>query len=427
MSRDRTRRHRHRHRPKRSITEWGIRLLLAAGAGLLGYGAIIHAMAAAFTTRHPRDAYLLAPDDGRIAAVLSEKAFDSGQSDTGTSDSTQLAPSATLARWALLHDPTAVAAATSLGLYTLSQHNPQRAKQWLDYAQSLSRRNFRTQLWAIEDAVGRDNIIDTLHDYDIALRTTSRAPDLLYPILSSAIADPSIRAELVKTFDQKSQPEWGDSFLHYAAASGPDMSATAALFQALQQAGLPVEDRSSALIINRLIADGRVDDAWSYYASIHPGADQRRTRDPHFDAGPDHPSLFDWVPVNAAGINSVLQKDNGSGAFYFSAPSSIGGVALQQMQMLPPGNYTLQGRSIGIDQPADSHPYWIMKCTDDKATEIGRLYLPNSSDNHGQFSGNFQVPQDCPYQSLMLMLRSSDAVAGVSGRIVQLILQPAGT
>ncbi|MDT9096849.1 hypothetical protein RSW32_26335, partial [Escherichia coli] len=67
------------------------------------------------------------------------------------------------------------------------------ARRLFAYGQRLSRRDNSTQLWAIEDAVARNDIPDVLRHYDVALRTSPNLADILYPVLASASADPAIR------------------------------------------------------------------------------------------------------------------------------------------------------------------------------------------------------------------------------------------
>src|SRR3546814_9359723 len=85
----------------------------------------------------------------------------------------------------------------------------------LAYSQTLSRRDLRTQLMAIELAVARDDIPSALRHYDIALRTKKNAPDLLFPVLTSALTNPTIRTELVKTLGGR--PTWSHDFISHAA------------------------------------------------------------------------------------------------------------------------------------------------------------------------------------------------------------------
>src|SRR3546814_18551951 len=91
--------------------------------------------------------------------------------------------------------------------------------------------------------------------------------------------------------------------------------------------------------------------------------------------------------------------------------------------MLPAGDYVLEGHSIGIEQPARSRPYWIVRCQ--TGGEIGRVELPNSSQAGGRFQGAIRVPADCPVQLLALVARSTDDLGGVSGQIDRIPIHPA--
>src|SRR3546814_15746228 len=99
-----------------------------------------------------------------------------------------------------------------------------------------------------------------------------------------------------------------------------------------------------------------------------------------------------------------------------------GGPLLQQLQMLPAGDYVLEGHSIGIEQPARSRPYWIVRCQ--TGGEIGRVELPNSSQAGGRFQGAIRVPADRPVPMLALVARPPDDLGGVSGQIHRNTLRP---
>src|SRR3546814_18370910 len=90
---------------------------------------------------------------------------------------------------------------------------------------------------------------------------------LLFPVLTSALPDPAIRTELVKTLG--GQPKWAAGFIHHAARSEVDPAASAAFFRALQARRVPVPDAAGVAVINRLLAAQLFDDAWAYYAAAH--------------------------------------------------------------------------------------------------------------------------------------------------------------
>lgn len=384
-----------------SAAEWGVRGLLAVAALLIGYSSLTRTLAYSTRISDPERAHALSPGDGRITAQAAQAlaGVEATSADRAQADR--------LAQVALLQDPTAVAAVSTLGLDAQLRGDTQRARQLFAYSQTLSRRDIKTQLWAIEDAVGRGDVPGTLIHYDIALQVSRTAPDLLFPVLAGAIADPAIRTALTRTLTRR--PAWGDAFLTYVAVKGPDPRATARLLTEVRRVGLTVGGGASAEIINLLVFRNLVDDAWSYYASIRAGVDRRRSRDPGF-TGVDSPTLFDWTPINEGGISSSIQRGEQGGVFAFSASASIGGPLLRQTQLLVPGTYRLQAQGSGIEQPAGSRPYWTLTCLDGR--ELGRV-----AQGSGRAEGRFEVPAGCPIQTLALIARPSDMVSGVSGQI----------
>ncbi|RYM07832.1 hypothetical protein [Sphingobium cupriresistens] len=402
-----------RQRP--SSREWGARLILAGVVGWIGYFSVIQSLALVLPDSRIEEAYALAPNNGRIAGRLSQALY---RPDASEADRIR---AVILARNALLHDPTAVEAVATLATDALARGDQEDGERLLAYSQRLSRRDLRTQLMAIELAVAQDDISGALRHYDIALRTKKNASELLFPVLTSALSNPSIRTELVKTLT--GQPIWGTKFIYHAARSEPDPAASAAFFRALQAARVPVPEAAGVMLINKLLAAKLFDDAWTYYAITHPDSDPRQSRDPAFKTLLEARSAFDWVAVNSLGVSNAILPDATNGLFDFTVSMGNGGPLLQQLQMLPPGDYVLEGQSVGIEQSARSRPYWILRCH--TGGEIGRVELPNSSQAGDRFQGNISVPADCPVQMLALVARSTDEIGGVSGQISHIQIRPA--
>jgi hypothetical protein len=316
---------------------------------------------------------------------------------------------------ALRQDPTAVAAVETLGIDAQIRGDTAAARRLFDYAQVLSRRDLRSELWEIEYSVSRGNVIAALRHYDIALRTLRPAQDLLFPVLSAAIAQPAIRDALVTTL--AGRPAWNTAFIDYAASSGNDPKSAALLFATLQRAGVPIAAGPPALVVNALVAARRFDEAWAYYKVIHPSASRTASRDPDFREGLETPSAFDWQPANDASIATSIQRSQKGGLFDFTVASGVGGLLLRQLQLATPGVYRVDGRSTGVEQVAAARPYWTLTCLDGR--ELGRVSVTNSSQNGGQFRGRFVVPLDCPIQYFSLIAPPSDAVAGLQGQLAQ--------
>ncbi|WP_288937940.1 hypothetical protein [uncultured Sphingomonas sp.] len=355
--------------------------------------------------------------DGRLSAVHAAALIAANDVTAA-----ERAEAGTLSRTALRHDPTAVSAAATLGVVTLAQNDTATARHLLAYAQMLSRRNVQTQLWSIEDAVRRGDIPGALHWYDIALRTKPELSEMLYPVLAQASRDPTIRAALVRTLAGK--PPWADSYVGFAAGQKDDPLSTAALFAGLRARGVAIPPAAQVSVINVLLNGGNVGEAWRYYAAIRPGATRTQARDPDFTALLETPSLFDWMPVNDGNVSASIQRTSDGGAFAFSAPASIGGTVLQQVQLLAAGTYRLSGHSEGIAQDARALPYWTLTCRTD-GSELGRVGVPNSAQADGNFTGSLTVPANCPVQTLTLFVQPSDAIGGTSGQIDRVVLAPA--
>lgn len=398
---------------RRSASAWIARSALALIAGTLGYFSVAHSLANVLVESDPARAHLLDTGNGLITAALAQKLFD----EQPTPD--QSAPFTRLAQTALRQDPTAVSAVATLGLQTGLRGDAVHARRLLDYAQRLSRRDIRTQLWAIEDAVARDDISAALHHYDIALRTIPVATDLLFPILAGALDQSAIRTNIVLTLRQQPPPQWGPDFISYLAATGGEPHPTAQFFEEMRQAGMPLSTGAVAAAVNGLIGADAVEDAWHFYEKVRPGVDRRMSRDAHFTARLAKPSMFDWVSVNDGKIATSLEN----GAFDFSVPAATGGALLQQIQVLPGGAYRLEGHGSGITQGKDSLPYWVLSCRNN-GRELGRVIVPDSTRTGSVFAGQFDVPSDCPVQLLSLFARPSDAVSGISGQIDRVQLLP---
>ena len=394
-----------------SRKEWATRLALAAIVGMICLYGVTFSLAQVLVKSDPLLAQRLAPYDGRILAAYATSLAGEG------ANSKQRTQADRVAKHALRQDPTAVAAVATLGMNADIRGDATSARRYFGYAQKLSRRDLRVQLFMIESSVQRGDIPATLHQSDITLRVFPRLGDLLYPVLASAINDPEIRRGLIKTLSGK--PIWGEDFVNFIAAKGVDPRSTAALFLGLARAGFAVPDGARATMVNALIRTGETDAAWAYYTTIHPGSDRRRSRDPRFSANLTTPSQLDWTQIiDGSGVTSNIQN----GVFDFSAPSSVGGPLLQQFQLLPPGTYRLTGHSSEIEQTGSIGAYWVLTCLGGR--ELGRVDVPNSAISNGYFSGKLTVPKGCPVQLLVLVARPSNTVEGLSGQFDKIQLAP---
>lgn len=402
---------------RRSAGEWVLRAGLATAAVVAASVTAVQSFAYATRSEAPERAYRIAPWDGRIAAALSTK-----ETSVAEPNAAQLADAVRHATEARVTEPLAVSAIASLGIASQFDGDAAVPRRMFAYSNRLSRRDLRTRLWAIEDAVAREDIPDALRNYDIALRTSRRAPEMLFPILSGAIGDPSIAQGMVDLLATK--PPWGESFVAQLADSDLPATTIEQFYRRASAKGIFIAPSAEAAVVDSLIRSGAYGQAWAYYRRIRQGVDPRRSRNPDFADTVESPSPFDWrVTADQPGVSASLQLIDGSGIFDFSAPSTVGATVLHQFQLLPPGRYRLEGISIGVEQTLSARPYWSLACIDGR--ELNRIDLPNSSEAGGRFAGEFQVDNACPVQMLRFHLRPSNKIGGVVGQIERTALNPA--
>lgn len=390
---------------RRTPSEWGWRGVLAVLAAILGYVSVSQSLGFVLRSSDPLLAHALAPWDGRVTALAARAMFKPDVNPTGRASGSRLA------RLALNQDATAIPAALVLGLNAQVTGNSTQADQLLAYASKLSRRELQTQIWAIETAVARNDIPSALRNYDIALRTSRAAPDLLFPVLAAAITEAPVRTALVKTL--LSKPAWGAAFVNFASANS-DPHAAVSLFQDMAKAGLSVSGESQAHVINSLTNRGRIADAWHYFQSVRSGATRQSSRDPNFSANLAFPTPFDWTLASDPDISVAILRGDHGGVVDFSVPSGRSGPLIHQMQVLVPGQYRLSGHGESIGQEGIT-PIWLLSCIDGR--ELGRVEMPRSDESGANFSGRFTVPPECQTQVLTLVARPSNAGVNVTGQI----------
>lgn len=379
-----------------------------------------HSLAWVLRGRDPEAALRFAPND---AAILATVAARTAQSQIGSPPAR--AQAARQARAALLREPGNVSAAATLGLIAAADGKPSVARAFFAYSAQRSRRNLSTQLWLIEDAVARDSVPDALSHYDIALRTSSSAPAILFPVLISAIGDPQIRAGLIPVF--RRAPSWKDAFEIALAQQTRDFPAAANLFAMMAAGGVAPSAASENILLSNMVTAGQIDGAWRYYRLRHPQSDPLQPRNAAFSPAGSDGSPFDWGLVNDNGISSSLGGggERRGGALSFTVSPSIAGVVAQQVQKLPAGRYRLSGHSRAIRQEAKDYLRWDILCSDGRP--LGRAVIAASDAAPAAFAADFEVPANCSAQLLRLVALPSDDVAGITGQMLDIRISRRGS
>lgn len=386
---------------------------LPALAAILGvaFFSIAHSVAGVIVRPLPQQAMTIYPYDGRITAAAAERAFVSSPGDKS-------GEAAALARKAVRQDATAVRALTVLLYEAQLSDNVDAARRAFGISQELSRRELRPQLWAIEDSVVRGDLADALRHYDLALSTSASAPDVLFPVLAQAIAAPAIRQSVSRMI--ASGRPWGEDFVDYLADDAPAPEAAARLFREVAGSGIAIPEQQRSRLIDTLVEKNQFEEARrvAEWRGPRPNA---LLRNGSFDEAPRYPSVFDWALVSEGGLRSSLQGSGADGSLEYFGSSGSAGTVAQQLLLLPPGTYRLEGESRDVPRMANGQPYWVLKCL--SSSEAGRIDVPPSA-TAKRFSGAFTVSQSCPQQNLALNLRATRDMAGQTGRITGVDLKP---
>lgn len=398
----------------RTTTEWVIRgglALLALGLGSLG----VTGTAGSVMRSHDPESALVWASEGRTKGAVAKQLI------TAATSAADRKRSVDLARAALGSDPTAISAVWALGVNAQIAGDIAGARRLFAYAQRLSRRDLDTQLWAIEDAVGRGDVGGALRHYDIALRISKQAAPLLFPVLLSALSDPPVQVQLARILAD--QPPWGGGFINFVVEASADPRLTAQIFSTFRSNGVGISDPASSALIDKLFTENHASDAWAYYRVIRSSVNQRQSRDPAFTADSEVPTVFDWKTVEDSIASTVIVHEGDTHYLEFTVPSGTDAALVRQAQVLPTGNYRLEGRSTGIDQPEGSRPYWTIACSDGR--ELARVDLPDASQAEGAFSGRFTIPAGCSTQMLTLTAPATQNAAGTTGKITLARIIPA--
>jgi hypothetical protein len=350
----------------------------------------------------------LSSDDARIAGRASRDLINQAKTD----EDRKIA--ASIAQRALGRDGTVVPAAVALGVYAGLSGKERSSAAWFDYSEKLSRRDIPTQFYFIEKSVAAGNVGEALRHYDMALRVSPEKSALvLYPILRAAAANLDVRQALAGTL--ASRPVWADGFLYEFAVKGPDYVAAAQLFNDLRRLKVAIRPDIDATLLNNLIAQGDVSTAWKYYAANHPGAGASTIRNTNFNIALATNSPFDWQLSSADGVAANFDRDDRGGVLDYRLSPTVGGVVAHQIIFVPAGKYRLESVMSSSSQTVGSGASWQLACSN--GTPIGVMEIGGPMESGRRFAADVTVPANCTYQSLSLVVRSSDDVQGARGRV----------
>jgi len=388
-------------------------LLITIGAAAAAALSLALGVAGVSRDRAPQRALQWWPEDSRALTELAVQAL--GEGELG-----QRRRAGDIARQAIRRDPLSSNAYAILAL-ARAEDNASAARA-MAYSASLSRRNLIPQLWFIEEAVRRNDIGRALHHYDIALRTSSRAPEILFPILAQAVREEALASALARLLAR--DPSWKRDFLLHAITNAPDVGAIGDLSLRSASIGHPFEPSLDSLLIGRLVNAGAFEPAFRLYRrTIAPG-DSALVRNGGFERADDS-TVFDWLLVDEGDLWARRAPGDTGLRLEFGAGGSRGGSVARQVLLLAPGVYRLQAEAGSLAGAGELAPALIMECATASGQQLLRAPLTTPDRGRSRLNATVSVPgSGCAAQRLRLELRGAQSVMERSGWIDAVAIAP---
>jgi hypothetical protein len=260
--------------------------------------------------------------------------------------------------------------------------------------------------------VARNDVPGALEHFDVALRTSDKAPAVLFPVLAEATSEPRVIEPLAKRMEGA---PWADSFLRWAIDNGQEAHGLAALTLALNKRA-PVQGEIVAALANKLAEKHAFAELRPIRAiSAAKLTDGEWLTDPAF-AKPSGVGTFEWA-LGQDGYATVTRGINAGGkeGMSYDAPINRASEIARQLLTLPVGTYrfTVDG---SIDHGKAN---WTIACAGTDGVSLTNL--PMASKPIGV---DVAVPANCPAQYLVFTSVASDD--GATGSVSRVSLRRIG-
>ena len=266
-------------------------------------------------------------------------------------------------------NPTNARAVRLVGIAYGLLNNPARAARLYGLANQISRRDLGNQLLLIEGLVDKGDAVGALKHYDIVLRTSPSGQATLFPILFSAMDDPTIRAEVSKLIG--ANPPWLKPFLSYALAQNVGLANVADTV--IAGGGLPTDETFAPYqnaLLARLIDTGQFAALERYGRSVKTTASSQLTsvafRPPSATA---RFQPLAWQLSQDNGVTSHIETEKSArGALMnvFAAPDNRW-LAARKLLFVTSGMHTFKVEQTIVETGNDAEVQWQISCAQTQA------------------------------------------------------------
>lgn len=378
-----------------------------AVTGYIAWLSFIHAVANITWQQNPDMALKFVPDHPLALSRKADELFAAKQ------DKATLAKVEAMAKQSLRGGALNPVAIRLLGYVADVRGDRTKARELMLLSQRVSRRDFGTQLWLIEDAVARNDKKQALFHYDIAMRTTPSSFPILFPTLTGALSDPEVRVGLVPYV--KATPVWLLAFLPHAIGS---MENPANLVDVLLKAGALPDNvdyqTQSNYLLSQLAAKGQFPAYRQYYLSLRSTrAVSLETASLTRDSVNLRYPVVGWQLTENSAIGGSFSQPDKNGRYSLSAFAGSGerGEVMRKFLFLKPGNYRFSAQFEAQDNAADSEIRWELSCLSSEGNVSKWFTSTAVTSGRSKSNQNFSLGSDCPHQMIQMQL------AGGSGQL----------
>ena len=338
-----------------------ITILAAIGAWL----AFILAVSGIARSKAPDRALAFVPWEGNALANKADMQLLSGQKIPAKSI-------AATARTALRNSPLNAKAVRLLAVSAALEGDVDKTRKLVHASARLTRRDPLTQVFLIEEAVGQGDLKKAMFHYDLALRTSSIAPQILYPRLLKVIEHSDGRAALKPYL--RSGEQWTRDFICFAKDQSKDLTHVVDLMletggspdpklQPIQRAALisALADRQQYAQIPRLLRP--VPDAAAALTSVG-----LETLDQDRGLGSAGWEVLDDAEAGASGRVDT----KGVSMTIYANPGTSRPVA-RKLLFLTPGRYRFSFNLAPVERGEGRAIGWQLRCVQPQGAPLWRL------------------------------------------------------
>lgn len=388
---------------------WRKTAVFMLAAIVVSYLAAVNSLANIARRKNPEIALMVSREEPVALTTKADREFQATQTPSALTGVERQA------RRALRQQAHNAAAIRLLGYVADVRGNSQEAQRFVNMSSRVSRRDFGTQIWLIEQAAQKEQLAKALLHYDIALRTTIESRSILFPTLINALASEDVRRAFTPYVSNA--PTWMLDFIPQAIAEIENPSDIVSIMMAANNsATIPEYKNFPNLLLSQLESKRKFSDYRRYYLSL-PESEPRLLSSVDINKSSilNRYSSIGWQSFNGAAVGSSFSATAQKSGFHLQAyarPNTSGLVA-RKLLFLGAGNYVLSARYDATSAGLDADLTWQIQCLSHPGNTV--FTVTNIPIAAGKFYtlNRFAMPSDCSAQYLNLFVTDGNSQSGM--------------